>query len=255
MSTSNSILEYLLENFKKTEPELPLYQKIVNIFSEAIKSNKITKDEKLPSERVLAKYIGVSRATVRRAFEDLSASGLLKKKHGASSLVNLRVEKTLSSLKGFSAELRDRGTIPKQKWLLKEISLPTPSETISLGISPMQNVIRLVRIRFADDVPIAIERAAVPQNFLSSPDLVTDSLYAALLLCKKSPVRGTQRIRAGVMTRAEAEALNSSVGAPLLIIERQCFLENGRAVEFTETRYHGERYDFISDLQSDQLIR
>lgn len=254
MSANKSILEYLLQSLKKMEPELPLYERIVNVLSEAIKSNKIKKNEKLPSERVIAKYLGVSRATVRRAFEDLSASGLLKRKHGALSSVNLRVEKTLSSLKGFSEELRDRGTVPGQKWLLKERSLPTASESMSLGISPKQNVIRLVRIRLADDFPIAIEKAVVPQEFLPSPDFVTDSLYDALLFCKKLPVRGTQRIRAGVMTMAEAEALSSSAGSPLLIIERQCFLKNGRAIEFTETRYHGERYDFISDLQNDQLI-
>ena len=56
------------------------------------------------------------------------------------------------------------------------------------------------------------------------------------------------------MTRAEAEALESEVGQPLLIVERRCFLADGRTVEFTETRYHGERYDFVSDLNSDQFI-
>ncbi len=124
---------------------------------------------------------------------------------------------------------------------------------MSLGISPNDKVVRLVRIRLADGVPIAFEKAVVPQVLLNGPELVEDSLYDALRHSNNSPARGVQRIRAGVMTLAEAKALESDPGAPLLIVERRCFLADGRAVEFTETRYHGERYDFISDLHSDQF--
>ena len=62
------------------------------------------------------------------------------------------------------------------------------------------------------------------------------------------PVTGAQRIRAGVMAPVEAELLEAEPGAPLLIIERRCYLADGRAVEFTETRYNGALYDFLTDL-------
>ena len=163
------------------------------------------------------------------------------------------MEKTLSSILGFSKELLLRGVKPGQKWLLRQVSLPTPIESLALGVSTTEKIVRLVRIRFADDIPIAIERATVPQEFLKSCDQVTGSLYKALNETGFMPTRGVQRIRAGVMTRAEAVALESEVGQPLLIVERRCFLADGRTVEFTETRYHGERYDFVSDLKSDQF--
>lgn len=50
------------------------------------------------------------------------------------------------------------------------------------------------------------------------------------------------------MTPLEAELLEAEVGSPLLIIERRCYLADGRPVEFTETRYNGEVYDFLTDL-------
>ena len=50
------------------------------------------------------------------------------------------------------------------------------------------------------------------------------------------------------MSPEEAELLQAAPLTPMLIAERRCFLEDGRPVEFTETRYNGKVYDFISDL-------
>jgi len=50
------------------------------------------------------------------------------------------------------------------------------------------------------------------------------------------------------MSKVDADLLESTPGAPLLIIERRCFVADGRAVEFAETRYNGERYDFLTEL-------
>jgi GntR family transcriptional regulator len=88
----------------------------------------------------------------------------------------------------------------------------------------------------------------VPVSILPSGDLVDGSLYEALRRIGAPPVRGLQRIRAGKMTKGDAQLLDSSPGAPLLIVERRCFLEDGRAVEFTETRYNGDSYEFLTEL-------
>jgi GntR family transcriptional regulator len=253
-SKSDLIVDFVKESLGQAGDSRPLYQRISDALSEAMNTGILGPNNVLPSERSLADRLEVSRVTVRRALDDLAASGLLKRRQGARSSVAPRVEKTLSRLTGFSEELRARGTSPGQRWLLKQSALPTSNEAMALGLSPNEQVVRLVRVRLADDVPIAIEKAVIPQIFLDSPDLVDDSLYAALRKSGYLPARGVQRIRAGVMTRAEAEALDSDFGKPLLIVERRCFVPDGRTVEFTETRYHGERYDFVSDLQSDQFL-
>ena len=247
-------IEFLIEYLGRPGDNRPLYQIVSGALAEAVGVGILGTDSVLPSERTLASRLNVSRVTVRRALDDLAASGLLKRRQGARSSVTPRVEKTLSTIIGFSEELRARGAKPGQKWLLRQVALPTPNESMALGLPTTDQIVRLVRIRFSDDVPIAIERATLPQEFLNSHDLVKDSLYEALRETGFTPSRGVQRIRAGVMTRAEAEALESEVGQPLLIVERRCFLVDGRTVEFTETRYHGERYDFVSDLNSDQFI-
>lgn len=119
---------------------------------------------------------------------------------------------------------------------------------MALGLSATDPVVRLVRIRTADGRPLAIERATVPQAILPSGDMVEASLYATMRALGVAPVRGAQRIRAGLMSPVEAELLEAEPGGPLLIIERRCALADGRAVEFTETRYNGALYDFLTDL-------
>lgn len=254
MPKADPTIDFLIEFLDRKESTSPLYQRVSGALAEAVNLRILGDKGVLPSERTLARRLNVSRVTVRRALDDLAASGLLKRRQGARSSVSPRVEKTLSTMTGFSEELRARGTKPGQRWLLRQVALPTPNESMALGLSTMDRVVRLVRIRFADDLPIAIERATVPQEFLATHELVKDSLYEALRSAGFAPARGVQRIRAGVMTHAEADALESDVGQPLLIIERRCFLADGRSVEFTETRYHGERYDFVSDLDSGKLL-
>jgi GntR family transcriptional regulator len=182
--------------------------------------------------------------------DDLVEAGLLVRRQGARTSVVRRLEKTLSKLTGFSDELRARGIEPGQRWLSRAVVTPSAAEAMALGLGPADRVVRLARVRLADGQPIAVERAAVPADFLPSADLVDHSLYAALSVRGAAPVRGMQRIRAGVMNRTDADLLNSTLGAPILIIERRCFVADGRVVEFTETRYNGESYEFLTELKA-----
>jgi GntR family transcriptional regulator len=170
------------------------------------------------------------------------------RRHGARTEVAQRLEKALSKLTGFSEEIRARGMEPGARWLSRSLGPATPAEAAALGLGPGDPVVRLQRVRLADGQPIAIERAAVPSAILPSADLVEQSLYEALHRLGAAPVRGVQRIRAGGMTRADAQLLDRTPGAPILIVERRCFLEDGRTVEFTETRYTGDSYEFLTEL-------
>ena len=76
---------------------------------------------------------------------------------------------------------------------------------------------------------MALERSVVPRVYLASPDLVADSLYAALEAAGHSPVRALQRIRSDIATPEEARLLAISPGASLLDVERRCFLADGAA--------------------------
>lgn len=235
---------------RSAEDSRPLYRKVAEGLAQAMARDSLTETTHLPGERQLAEALQVSRATLRRAMAELVASGLLVRRHGARTEVSRRLEKALSTLTGFSDELLSRGVTPGQRWLSRRTVLPTPSEAMALGITGAEPVVRLERVRLADGTPIALERAVVPAALLPSGEMVESSLYATLAALGAAPVRGIQRIRAGIMSRAEADLLQRRAGDPILIVERRCFLSDGRPVEFTETRYDGESYDFLTELRA-----
>ena len=233
---------------QRPSQSLPLYRQLANVLIDLLPRDDVVVANALPSERALSAGLGISRVTVRKALDELALEGRLRRRQGARTVMGARMQKSISNLNGFSEELRSRGILPGQRWISRQTVLPTPSEAMALGLSGLELVVRLVRVRLADGIPIAIERAAIPQSILPSGDQVGDSLYALLTDLGMAPMRGVQRIRAGIMARIEAELLECRPGAPLLIVERRCFLADGRPIEFTETRYNGERYDFLTEL-------
>ena len=202
---------------------------------------------RLPGERDLASALGDSRVTLRRALDGLSEDGLLLRQHGARSVVAPRLEKAVSRLTGFSDDMRARGRAPGAVWISRAIAAPTPAEAMGLDLSARDRIVRLERVRTADGEPVAIERAAIPLSVLPDPSLVGDSLYAALDARGARPLRGTQRMRAEPARAAEARILGVPPGTPLFCVERRCFDAGGTCVEFTETRYLGTAYDFVTD--------
>lgn len=97
--------------------------------------------------------------------------------------------------------------------------------------------------------PIALERAALPQDILPNPLDVTHSLYEVLTQNGHRPTRASQRISAINLETREAELLGGAEGSAGLRIERISYLPSGRVVELTRLLYRGDAYDFIAELR------
>ncbi len=248
MTETRALIDLIRSDLDMRDPGTPLYRRLGAALGQALTGIGAASGQGLPSERRLSEELGISRVTVRRALDELARDGRLRRSQGAQTRVADRVQKALSKVTGFSEELRARGSQPGHRWISRQTVLPSPQEAMALGLSTSDKVVRLVRIRTADGRPLAIERAAIPQSILPGGEMVEASLYATLRGLNAEPVWGAQRIRAGLMSKIEAELLESETGAALLIIERRCYLADGRPVEFTETRYNGALYDFLTDL-------
>ena len=226
-----------------------LYRRLEAGLRSAIVEGVLAPGASLPGERELAETLRLSRATVRKALDSLVAEGFLLRRHGARTAVAARIEKPLASLNSFSEDMRSRGLEPGLVWLHRSVGEASPTEVMALHLSPGAEVCRLHRIRTGGGKPMAFERAVVPRRFLPDAGLVEGSLYEAMDRLGCRPVRALQRLRAAVATPDLARLLDLEPGAPLLVAERRCFAEDGSAVEFTETVYCGERYDFVAELR------
>jgi GntR family transcriptional regulator len=227
---------------------LPLYQQLQRALRQAIENRILSPDDALPPERDLASEFAVSRITVRKAIDGLVHEGMLVRRQGSGTFVCARVEKNFSKLTSFSEDMRARGRTPRSVWLRRSAGTVTPEESLTLRSSPGTPVYRFHRIRFADDAPMAIEYATVLASSLPSLDSVESSLYEALERAGNRPVRALQRLRAVLFTAEQAELLQAKEKDAGLLVERLGFLKDGRAVEFSQSYYRGDIYDFVAEL-------
>ncbi|WP_136656561.1 GntR family transcriptional regulator [Nitratireductor sp. XY-223] len=229
----------------------PLYLRLRNQVERAISDGLLSDGDALPSERDIADLADVSRVTVRKAVQDLVKDGVLVQRHGSGTFVSrpaARVEQPLSRLTSFTEDMSRRGWDARSEWLQRGVFVPSPEEMVTLGLAPGDEVVRIDRLRIADDRPLAIERASISTQMLPDPDEVETSLYAALDVYGFRPVRALQRISATNLRAEDAELLDLDAGDAGLRIERISYLESGRVVEFTRSLYRGDAYDFVAEL-------
>lgn len=227
---------------------VPLYQQLQRLLRSAIERGSLGPSDALPAERDLAGELKVSRITVRKAIDGLVAEGLLARRQGSGTFVKSRVEKNFAQLSSFSEDMRARGLHPRSVWLKRLAGTVTPEEALTMRLSPGTPVFRFHRVRFADDAPMSLEYATVLAACLPSLESVGNSLYEALERTGNRPVKALQRLRAVLLTPEQAKLLGAEGGDAGLLAERVGYLGDGRAVEFSQSFYRGDTYDFVAEL-------
>ncbi|MEZ5834815.1 MAG: GntR family transcriptional regulator [Geminicoccaceae bacterium] len=230
----------------------PLYRQLTQSIADLIASGSLSAGSSLPSERDLARATGISRVTVRKAIQSLVHAGQLVQKQGSGTYVASnpsRFEQPLRHLTSFTEDMSRRGMICHSRWLSRGLHAPSNDELMMLGLSISDQVARLSRIRYADKLPIAIERSSLPGSVLPDPEAVDQSLYRLLDSRGTRPTRAIQRISAINATPRDAELLEILVGDAVLKVERISYLASGQTVELTRSLYRGDAYDFVSELK------
>lgn len=232
----------------------PRYEQLYRHISTAIAAGEIAVETQLPPERELAELAQVSRVTVRKAVAQLVDDGVLEQRRGAGTFVRLpraKMDHSLSALLSFTEYMHQRGKNSTSRILRCGVFLPNPDEQIALGLSGVDRVSRVDRLRSADDMPMALEWSSLPADILPDPDSVETSLYDILRAAGTAPSRAVQRISAVNLSGADARLLNLSDGAAVLRIDRTAYLPSGRPIEYTRGLYRSDIYDFIAELRLD----
>jgi GntR family transcriptional regulator len=172
------------------------------------------------------------------------------------------VRSEFPALLSFSQEVEQIGYRPGTVLLKVTESAVPMSVDHYLGLQPGQLVLRVVRLRTADDRPIALATSWL--NLIRFPDL-RDLDYTRLSLYDLfeedqglTIVRAVQRISADLATPQEAEALTSSTGSPVLRLSRTTFIagdqRGGMPIEHVEAAFNGRMYSVETELYRDDVI-
>ena len=230
----------------------PIYMQLSRRLAQLIREGRYKPDEALPSERLLAETLNVSRVTARSAIDQLVSQGLIVRKRGSGNYIAPMLEQPLSQLTSFSEELQRRGYQPSSRWLERKIDAAQTDEQLTLGLSPGARVVRLERLRLADDVIMAYEMSVLPVSVIADPMAVNTSLYEYLDSIQKAPVRALQHIRALNAQPRLAEQLGIPDRQAVLFITRIGYLESGQAVELTHSYCRSDYYDFVAEMRRDR---
>jgi len=212
----------------KEEINKPLYIRIQEYIAELILSGKLTPDTKIQSERDFSEDLGVSRMTVRRAITELVNEGLLERKHGSGTYVaKPKVTYESSELVNYMQAMQRR-KIATTSQLLEFGELAASRRLAeSLQIEIGHPIYRVVILRFANRVPIILERVFIPCTrcpALEEWDLEKSSVYDLLTdVYHIEPDCSSQTVEAVAAADTVAKQLRVEEGFPLLMLSRIVF--------------------------------
>lgn len=206
----------------------------------------------LPSENDLAERYGLSRATIRHALDTLENEGWIYRQKGKGAFAPYRrVEQDLTQLISTTEDMRRRG------WALETRSLSCQQVSAASYIAdalelPMSaQVYRLCRLRIVKNEPLSLQTTYLPAALcpgLEQHDHAT-SLYR--LLEEQYGLRlwsAKEVLRARPASPYEADQLQVREGACMLYVERVTFGMDGTPIEYLESVWRGDRYDFTVSL-------
>lgn len=232
----------------------PAYLQLKDRLGHAIDRGLLRPGRALPSERSLATSLGLSRMTVRRAFEELVRDGRVEQRQGSGTYVRGQpLEQIIDRVVGFTDEARHLGLRPGARLIKVETVAADASTATALLVKSGEQVLRVTRLRTADDEPLALQEAYLPPHLLglSIPALESSgSLYGSLeQQFGIRPVRARQTIGARLPTRAEIAALGIAREVPVLALERTTYGADERPFEYVRSAYRGDRYRMALDLR------
>jgi GntR family transcriptional regulator len=229
----------------------PLYHRVYREIAKEIESGSLQPGDRLPSERWLCDELGVSRATVRRAIEELVTDGMVEGRGRGSFVTGDALVEPPNTLMSLSELGRSRGLAATSRVLAADLRAATIDEAEAFGIAPGAEVFELQRLRMLDGLPIAVDHNRVPLRLVPEAallDFATASLYDTLEREGHPPARADYELEARGADAHEAELLGLAPGAPVLFATTVAIGEDGRVVDLGRTVYRADRYRFQATL-------
>ena len=225
------------------DSEVPYYQQLSGVLEDRVRSGAIANNARLPSESALCREFGVSRATVRQAFQHLEAQGLVHRVMNRGVFAGGR-------------DLRGGWTVREEDFLDGALTHRNPSVTTrvirsgaivlpdfaqqELGLPPGAEGFVLSRLRFLDGVPAAFSEEYLPPQVGA---LVLDaletlggasSLSALLAASGYRTHRAHRSVRAFLPPDEVAESLGIDHGTPVVQVRSTHRTSDGLCFDVSE---------------------
>ena len=234
---------------------MPMYQQLEDQLTVQIESGALPVGTVLPAERQLAESLGISRVTVQRAYSGLRQRKLVSA-HGRRGFLvkgaGPQLHPGMDRLKGFTEEMRELGKKPSSRILESKVMRDRSIASI-FGLPSTSSFLRLIRVRYGDDVPLSREVAWY--NLVAAPALaegdLSGSVYAYLdERCGVPLTHCDQTIEAATPSQQECEIFGFAEPVPCLLIKRRSYTHGGVMIEYVEGLFRGDVYSYRLSLRA-----
>ncbi len=229
---------------------IPLHHQLEQFLREGIANGRFPANEKLPTEKELMSFFGLSRTPVRQALGKLTSAGLVMRKRSLGTIVlPQRFEERLSSLSTFTQEVKSRGQVPRAFLAKFEIQTADPKRVKHLKLAQGAKVYYIQRVRYIDEVPVGVLVSYIPVSvapYLLATDFKEtgpqQSIYYVLKnLHKIKLVQATDTFKAVLLDRKTAGLLDYPPDSPFLLRSRIAYDETNRPIAY-ENGYYSVSY-------------
>lgn len=231
----------------------PLHAQLEKAIAARMVSGVYRTDTRIPSEEELGKEFRISRTTVRTAIQSLVSRGLLEIRRGLGTFVAApEVVQDLTRLSGFVEDMELLGRVASARLLGWEHVPADAAVANRLHVPLGEFVIGIRRVRLADGIALSYDETYLPIDLgekVVTHDLEAEPIFTLLEQKYGTPLgEAVYELKASVADSTTADALDLLVGAPIFLIERTSYADDGRPVDFERLHYHGERMRFVTRL-------
>ncbi|MDE1169454.1 MAG: UTRA domain-containing protein [Pseudomonas sp.] len=192
--------------------------------------------ERFPTEREMAERFGCTRVTLRQALQRLEAQGTLYRGHRRGWFVSptpIRYDPT--RITGFMEYVSAQGREPRTECLCAERRAADAWLAARMNLREGDGVFYLQRRRWVDSRPVLLETNVLREDWC--PDLLSHPLDGSLTTLlrehyARQQARSQINIKPCLLDDGQSELLEIASGSSGLYLERLCFDDEGRAVEF-----------------------
>lgn len=229
----------------------PLYLQVRDLILERITSGTWKPGGMLPAEVDLARELGISSGTVRKALDALEAEHVITRRQGKGTFVNdsttLALASRYDNLHGKDGK-RIAGTASTGKMSSGPAS---DAERQRLRVADGERVVRFRRVHKNGDRPYMVEEVALPERHF--PGLAESTLVPQRIadLAQEFGLvlgRGVETVSARAAGAAAAESLAIARGTPVLTLDRVVFAIDGRPVEWRVATCHLGDESYVTEF-------
>lgn len=247
---------YFKETFHfSSDTGIPYYVQLASYFKIQIRAEVLKPGDPVIAENDICSILGVSRTTVRQAFNCLVDEGLIIRHRGKGSFVaDKKLTRPISHLYNFTENIKSLGHTPTSEVLTKEVTDMIPEEISNALRFPagQKKAFHLVRIRCADNEPLIVEDTYIPYYLcegIEKYDFSNGSLYNILSNEYQLELyHANESFEAIIINKKNAALLNCEPGIAGYRICRLSNLESGFIYEYTTSTTRADRCVFQLDL-------